>query len=71
MVVTAAGDELTYQPDPNYCNDPPGTTPDTFTYSLTPGGDTATVSVTVTCVADTPVAVDDSGDGGRRLRRRR
>ena len=23
---------LTYQPDPGYCNDPPGTTPDTFTY---------------------------------------
>ena len=33
---------------------------DTFTYSLTPGGSTATVSVTVTCVADTPAAVDDA-----------
>ena len=29
-------DELTYQPDPNYCNTQPGTTPDTFTYTLTP-----------------------------------
>ena len=25
---------LQYQPDPNYCNDPPGTTPDTFDYTL-------------------------------------
>ena len=29
-------------PTPNYCNNP-GTTPDTFTYTLTPGGSTATV----------------------------
>src|SRR5215211_11866 len=50
---------LTYQPDPNYCNNPPGTTPDTFTYTLN-GGSTATVSVTVTCVDDPPTAVDDS-----------
>ena len=34
--------------------------PDTFTYTLAPGGSTATVSVTVTCVDDPPVAVDDS-----------
>ena len=44
---------LTYQPDANYCNNPPGTTPDTFTYTLT-GGSTATVSMTVTCVDDAP-----------------
>ena len=31
------GTGLTYQPDPNYCNDPPGTTPDTFTYTLNGG----------------------------------
>ncbi len=37
-----------------------GATPDTFTYSLTPGGSTATVSVTVTCVDDPPTAVDDT-----------
>ena len=49
---------LTYQPDPDYCNDPPGTTPETFSYALN-GGSTGTVSVTVTCVADLPVAVDD------------
>ena len=53
---------LTYQPDPNYCNDPPGTTPDTFTYTLN-GGSTATVSVTVTCGDDAPTAVDDTRDG--------
>ena len=53
---------LTYEPDPNYCNDPPGTSPDTFTYTLN-GGSTATVSVTVTCVNDVPNAVDDSGAG--------
>jgi Bacterial Ig domain/Bacterial cadherin-like domain/RTX calcium-binding nonapeptide repeat (4 copies) len=53
---------LTYQPDPNYCNDPPGTTPDTFTYTLN-GGDSATVSMTVTCVNDPPVADDETFNG--------
>ena len=51
VVITGAGTGLTYQPDANYCNNPPGTTPDTFTYTLN-GGSTATVSVTVTCVND-------------------
>ena len=58
---------------PNYCNTRPAAPPDTFTYTLTPGGVTATVSVTVTCVDDAPVAVDDTatvaeddrGDGDR------
>ena len=59
VVITGAGDGLTYQPDANYCNDPPGITPDTFTYTLN-GGDTATVSVTVTCVDDAPAAVNDT-----------
>jgi hypothetical protein len=59
VVVTGGGTGLTYEPDPNYCNDPPGTTPDTFTYTLN-GGSTATVSVTVTCVDDAPTAVDDA-----------
>ena len=54
VVITGGGTGLTYQPDPNYCNTPPGTTLDTFTYDLTPGGSTATVSVTVTCVNDAP-----------------
>ena len=62
VVITGGGTGLTYQPDPNYCNNPPGTTPDTFTYTLN-GGSTATVSVTVTCVNDPPVAGDDSFTG--------
>ena len=44
--------DVTYTPDLNFC----GT--DSFTYTIT-GGDSATVSVTVTCVNDAPVAVDD------------
>src|SRR5918912_979487 len=59
VVITGAGAGLTYQPEPGYCNDPPGSSPDTFTYTLN-GGSTATVSVTVTCVDDAPTAVDDS-----------
>ena len=59
VVMTGGGTGLTYQPDPNYCNNPPGTTPDTFTYTLN-GGSTATVSVTVTCGDDAPTAVEDS-----------
>ena len=58
--ITGGGSGLTYQPDPNYCNQPPGTTPDTFTYTLN-GGSSTTVSVTVTCSDDAPVAVNDSG----------
>ncbi len=50
VVITNGGADLTYQPDPDFCNTPPGTTLDTFTYTLTPGGSTATVSMTVTCV---------------------
>lgn len=50
---------LTYEPDPQYCNDPPGTTTDAFSYTLTPGGSTANVDVTVVCVDDGPVAGDD------------
>ncbi|HEV2846799.1 MAG TPA: Ig-like domain-containing protein, partial [Thermoanaerobaculia bacterium] len=48
VVITSGGTGLTYQPNPDYCNNPPGTTPDTFTYMLEPGVSTATVSVTVT-----------------------
>jgi alpha-tubulin suppressor-like RCC1 family protein len=57
--ITGGGTGLTYAPTANYCNEPPGTTPDTFSYTLN-GGSTATVSVTVTCVDDAPVAVNDS-----------
>uniref|UniRef100_UPI003568614C beta strand repeat-containing protein n=1 Tax=Paraconexibacter sp. TaxID=2949640 RepID=UPI003568614C len=58
VVITGGGSGLTYAPDPDYCNDPPGTSPDTFSYTLN-GGSSATVSMTVTCVDDAPVAVDD------------
>ena len=59
VAITGGGSGLTYQPDPNYCNQPPGTTPDTFGYTLN-GGSTATVSVSVTCADDFPLAVNDS-----------
>ncbi|MDQ3933344.1 MAG: Ig-like domain-containing protein [Actinomycetota bacterium] len=58
-IVQGNPDTIEYTPDPNYCNNPPGTTPDTFTYTVN-GGDTATVSVTVTCVDDAHVANDDT-----------
>jgi VCBS repeat-containing protein len=60
VAITNAGANLTYTPNANYCNDPPGTTPDTFTYTLSAGGSTATVSVKVTCLDDPPVAVADA-----------
>ena len=53
VAITGGGTGLTYAPDPNYCG------PDSFTYTLN-GGSTATVSITVTCVDDPPVAVGDS-----------
>ncbi len=57
VVITGGGTGLTYQPNPNYCNG--GSPTDNFTYTLN-GGSTATVAVTVTCVDDNPVAVNDS-----------
>ena len=51
-----AGTNLTYTPDPDFCNDPPPF--DTVTYTVN-GGDTATVRMTVTCVNDAPTATDD------------
>jgi hypothetical protein len=61
--VVVAGDNLslTYQPDADYCNNPPGTTLDTFTYTLSPSGSTATVSVTVDCQGDAPVVTTTAG----------
>ena len=56
VVITGGGAGLTYEPDPNFCS----ATADTFAYTLSPGGSTATVSVTVTCVDDPPTAVDDT-----------
>jgi hypothetical protein len=59
MVITGGGTGLNYQPNANYCNNPPGTSPDTFTYTLN-GGSTASVSVTVNCVDDPPLAQNDT-----------
>ena len=78
VVVTNDGADLTYQPDADYCNTQPGGTPDTFDYTLDPAGSTATVSVTVTCVDDAPIAADDTatvaederGDDDRRVGQR-
>jgi hypothetical protein len=53
VAITGGGTGLTYAPDPNYCGS------DTFTYTLN-GGSSATVNVTVSCVDDPPVAVNDS-----------
>ena len=56
VLITNAGADLTYQPDLNYCND--GTPTDDFTYTLN-GGSSTSVTITVTCVDDDPVAVND------------
>jgi VCBS repeat-containing protein len=58
-IVDGSPDQISYTPDANYCNNPPGGAPDTFTYTVN-GGDTATVSVTVDCANDAPVANDDT-----------
>jgi len=75
VVITGGGTGVTYQPNANFCNalpPPPllalfgggGTNGpaagETFTYTLTPGGSTATVTVSVTCVDDPPTAVNDT-----------
>ena len=57
VAVAGDGPSLTYKPDPDYCND--GGPSDDFTYTLN-GGSKATVSVTVNCADDDPVAVNDS-----------
>jgi hypothetical protein len=63
VTITGGGTGLTYKPNANYCNNPPGSAPDTFTYTLN-GGDSGTVSVTVNCIDDLPVAVNDSAAVG-------
>ena len=50
---TKGGTALAYRPAADYCG------PDSFAYRLLPGGGKATVSVTVTCVDDAPVATPD------------
>ena len=59
VVITGGGTGVTYKPNADYCNNPPGTSLDAFTYTIN-GGSTASVSMTVTCVDDAPVAVHDS-----------
>ncbi len=53
VAITGGGTGLTYTPNADYCG------ADSFTYTLN-GGSTATVAITVTCVDDPPVAVNDS-----------
>jgi len=50
-IITNNGDNLSYAPDAEYCND--GVTTDDFTYTIT-GGSSADVNVNVTCVNDAP-----------------
>jgi hypothetical protein len=38
VAITGGGTGVSYTPNANYCNQPPGTTLDTFTYTLTPAG---------------------------------
>ena len=52
--ITGQGTRWATSPNPDFC----GT--DTFDYTLTPGGLSATVTVTVSCVNDPPVAEDDT-----------
>ena len=66
VVRAADGSSLTYQPKPDYCNDPGAAPADDFTYTLN-GGSVATVSVTVRCDVpptantDTLALDEDSG----------
>lgn len=61
VAVIDAGERLTYAPDADYCNTVPITTPDTFTYTLTPGGSSATVSVEVTCITELTIVSNGGG----------
>ncbi len=63
VAITNSGADVSYTPNPDYCNDPPASSLDTFTYTIN-GGSTATVTVTVTCVDDDPEAVDDEATVG-------
>jgi len=47
--VAPDGMSVSYTPAPGYCNQAPTTPRDTFTYTLAPGGSSATVSVAVSC----------------------
>ena len=58
-IVQGTPDRISYTPDVDYCNEPGVAPTDDFTYTIL-GGDTATVSVTVTCASDVPFANDDA-----------
>jgi Ca2+-binding RTX toxin-like protein len=55
VAITGGGANLTYRPDPGYCNSQAGGSSDSFTYTLD-GGSQATVAVKVTCAAKAPPA---------------
>jgi hypothetical protein len=57
VAITGGGTGLTYRPDAGYCN--AGGPTDDFTYALSPGGDTATVAITVTCGPPPPGGGDE------------
>lgn len=48
VAITNSGADLTYTPAVDYCG------PDSFTYTLAPGGASATVNITVSCVNAAP-----------------
>ncbi|MDQ3726037.1 MAG: Ig-like domain-containing protein, partial [Actinomycetota bacterium] len=64
VTITGGGSGVSYSPDANYCNEPPGTELESFEYTLNTGsgptGSTATVTVKVSCIDDAPVAVNDT-----------
>jgi hypothetical protein len=57
QVVQGTPDRITYTPDRDYCNTPPGDRPGTLRYTIN-GGATGSVMVTVECVDDPPAPVD-------------
>ena len=55
VAITGGGSAITYKPNRDYCNSPSLGSTDDFSYTLAPGGSSASVAVTVTCVNDAPV----------------
>jgi VCBS repeat-containing protein len=53
VAIADGGLDLTYLPNPGYCND--GEAADSFTYTLN-GGSSATVTVTVSCVTEVSIS---------------
>ena len=70
VTITGGGASVSYKPNLNFCTSNAGSSPanDTFTYTLSPPNvaplnpakSTATVTVSVTCADDPPVAVTDT-----------